>query len=668
MNWIPWTVFIVAVLAVASARRYRSRIPGVAWHLAGLLPPALLFVAVLSVVEAFPVLAGFKPRFAGSLKIASACLLSLPAALAWGRGRAIAAGILMFLLALITWGDLIYWRQFDTLLPLVSASTGGQLWDVRDSIVDLTEARDIVLLPFALAGVALAAFWPGRPPTAPAPRLSRRVEILVTAATVLALSAGSVYGARPIFKDVRSWLRDRRSWKVFAWRWTLSSVGHVGAHARDIARTAREAWEAKPLSDEQWHRVVAFARELRRRDPAEGFGAARGMNLLQLQLEGVQSWVIGAHLGQEPITPFLNSLRERSLYFTNILDQTGGSPTADCEYLVLNAQHPLPVGSVYFRRASNDFVALPGVLRDAGYTTFAAHAYRAGMWNRSLLYPRFGFEQTAFANEFGRGPRLGWGLADKVFFRRLVKMIARLKKPWYTLAISLTSHHPYSPLPRKQRTIDPGPLAGTRLGNYIALVRYADEAVAQFLGALQKAGLLKDTLLVVYGDHESKLKLNKREVRGAKLALDLDKRVIKHLARRDWVTKKMPLFIAFPHREYVGTVERVGGQIDIGVTALHYLGIRASGSFFGSPLVGKEGGIAPHFDGSVAGDQALFMPGAGAGDCLDLAGRRRRPPGACDALRKRGAEAVELSLLVTMYDLARRLSETVAAPEPAGKR
>jgi phosphoglycerol transferase MdoB-like AlkP superfamily enzyme len=190
-------------------------------------------------------------------------------------------------------------------------------------------------------------------------------------------------------------------------------------------------------------------------------------------------------------------------------------------------------------------------------------------------------------------------------------------------------------------------------------MRYVDEAVAQLFGALERSGLLDRTLVVIYGDHDSKLKLKRSEARRARDALSLDEKTVGFIAQRDWVTKKIPLFFVFPKKARAGIVERVGGQIDIGATILHYVGIPVPGSFFGRPLVGNGGGLTAQFAGAAAGEDMLWRPNASGGDCLDGAGIPR-PKDACSDLRKKAGEEVELSLLVTTHDLAERLSETVS--------
>ena len=49
-------------------------------------------------------------------------------------------------------------------------------------------------------------------------------------------------------------------------------------------------------------------------------------------------------------------------------------------------------------------------------------------------------------------------------------------------------------------------LEGTTMGDYIKSVNYADEAIGELITKLDEEGLLEDTVIVIYGDHDSKLK------------------------------------------------------------------------------------------------------------------------------------------------------------------
>lgn len=48
-------------------------------------------------------------------------------------------------------------------------------------------------------------------------------------------------------------------------------------------------------------------------------------------------------------------------------------------------------------------------------------------------------------------------------------------------------------------------MEGTSMGNYLKSVHYADAAIGEFIAGLETEGLLKDTVIVIYGDHDARL-------------------------------------------------------------------------------------------------------------------------------------------------------------------
>ena len=49
-------------------------------------------------------------------------------------------------------------------------------------------------------------------------------------------------------------------------------------------------------------------------------------------------------------------------------------------------------------------------------------------------------------------------------------------------------------------------MENTQLGNYFKSARYADEAIGELLTKMDNEGLLDNTVVIIYGDHDNKLK------------------------------------------------------------------------------------------------------------------------------------------------------------------
>lgn len=586
----------------------------------------------------------------------SAAVFALPIALIPGSLRARGFAIVMGILLLLVFGDLIYLRYFGNILPVLAISGGGQLWDVRDIIVKYTRGPDAWLLLVFAVSVALPFLWP-KPRKADAPRTLRiGLDLLLVGTTISFLL--------PLLGIVQRWMDSDRSWRVLNGTDAVQDSGIVVAHIKEVARSIRDARQHGSITDEQFSKVRAYheARaELPTNDP--DFGLARGTNLLILQVEGMQQWVIGARDRGQELTPFMNGLRDRAWYFDRLYDETGDSSTSDAEYMVLNSQFPIPQGSVAFRRDENHFVTILHSLKEAGYTTFAGHAYAAGMWNRAILYPRYGFDQTAFRDEVGDGPKLGWGMGDKLFFERVMPRIEKLKRPFVSLLITLTSHSPYEYVPMNERKLQLGPIEGSDFSGYLHSMRYNDEAIEQLFGQLQKSGLLQNTTVVIYGDHDSRMRFSSRWM----TETNIDPETRRRISIRDYTTKQIPLLVVLPERVQAAArvVHTLGGQVDIGATILHLYGLKQPRSFIGQSLVPERAGHASRIDGSGVDGQHIYVA-PGGGRCESFPDFQRVDRDACAELSRRTQEELNLSWDVTLQDLAGKLTGKV--PQKAAAR
>jgi len=576
----------------------------------------------------------------------SAAAFALPIALIPGLYRARGFGVVMALCLLIVFGDLIYLRYFGNIMPVLAIGAGGQIWDVRDIIVKYTQRRDACLLPVLVTSGALPFLWP-KAPKRDAPIALRGVLDLLLVLTCVALFL-------PIPGIVQGWMDSDRSWKVLNGTDAVQDSGIVVAHIKEVARSIRDAREHSSITDADFAKVRQYHQaraEESKTDP--DFGIARGTNLLILQVEAMQKWVIGAHVRGQELTPFLNRLRDRAWFFDHLYDETGDSSTSDCEYMVLNSQFPIPQGSVAFRRDENHFVTLLHAFKDAGYTTFAGHAYAAGMWNRAVLYPKYGFDQTAFKDELGDGPKLGWGIGDKLFFQRVVPRIEKLRTPFVSMLITLTSHGPYQYVPAAERKLDLGSIETSDFGGYLHSMRYNDEAIEQLFGQLEKDGLLANTTVVIYGDHDSRMKF------AAYLAAetDLTPDVQRRLAIRDYTTKQIPLFVVLPERLRAAPrlVHTLGGQVDIGATIAHLFGLKRPGSFIGQSLVPERAGHASRIDGSGVDGKDIFIAPGGS-RCESFPDFKRLGRTDCAELSRKTQEELNMSWDVTLLDLAGKLA------------
>lgn len=647
------TIFLLATLLTILAAR-RRLFPA---HTSG--PALTTAAAVAAQTLAFADLAGV-PLWAGGAALACS-VAALPALLVLAcpprLGRVLSVLIVTLLSALLL-ADLLYMQMLGSIVPLQALRGGHQVGDIGASIRAMLRPDHLWLLAAPLATLLVAILWPRSPvPKTRRPAALALLVALTPAAFLLALAMAGPLGNR-----------------VFSEQHNVGRFGVVGAHLFDALRTVRDRLGRTALTPAERDDLFTWfaARPAAPTDPNAGI--ARNMNLLVIQAEALQGWVLGARVGDQEITPFLNNLRAEALDYRALHDETAQGMTSDAEYAFLNSQLPLGQGAVAFLRADNHFHTLAHALKDAGYSTLSAHPFKKGFWNRSILHPRYGFDRSLFAEELGPGPTVGWGLSDDAFFARTLPAIAALPEPFFAFLITLSLHHPYDHFPDALKRLELGPLEGTALGNYLHGMHHLDAAVAGLFADLEARGLRERTIVAIFGDHDSRLPLDADLLR---LAAGPD---LADLAETPTASPALALqldriaaLVALPKGQVTGEVAAVGGHIDLAPTLLHYLGVAPPRGFVGRPLLpaASDAGFAVFSDGSAIDAGRVFAapnrghsnPSSAAwseisldGACFERPGGRRLERSACMDLSRRAHDLLRMSRSVTDHDLARPLA------------
>lgn len=645
-RWQAWLLALTLV-AIAAARRRRPAAGSWTWAVLAAFPAAWLWAAGVALSWTFAELAALHFWQGGRLAAVSAA--AVPAGLVLlvpVRFRAAAAFLLSAGTGVLLLADLLYMHVLGAIVPVQALVGAHQVGEIGASVRALIEPEYAWLLPAPLAGLALALAWPWpRAEQRPAARTRRRAAVVATVIVAIAWA--------PIVVALAGAMRSGLGARVFSEQHNAGRFGVLGAHLFDVVRTLGSAFGRSALTPEQREEIAAFFAERPDSTARSDFGLARGANLLVIQAEALQGWVIGASVGGQEITPFLNRLRERAIYYSAIVDVTAQGMTSDAEYAILNSQYPLGQGSVAFLRAGNRFETVAHALQAAGYATLSAHPFKRGFWNRAALHPRYGFSRSLFDRELGPGPTVGWGLADDAFFARVLPELAALPRPFFAFLITLSLHHPYDDFPPELKVLELGELEGTSIGNYLHGIHHLDVSLARLFAGLAATGLADTTAVAIYGDHDSRLGVTPEIA-----ALAGEPAGSPSLALR---LERVPAFLVLPKGQVSAEIAAVGSHVDLAPTWLHYLGIAAPRAFIGRPLVPDDPtrGLAALSDGSAVDDELVFaaagreIPAGGA--CFERRTGARRERAACAALVERAQRVLAVSRAITDHDLGREL-------------
>ncbi len=304
------------------------------------------------------------------------------------------------------------------------------------------------------------------------------------------------------------------------------------------------------------------------------FGVAEGRNLIVIQLESFQNFVINREYNGQEITPVLNSLIEdQSIYFDNYYHQTGLGNTSDAEFATNNSIYGSMSSYTNKLYLGNYFRGLPVLLSEQGYETAVFHAYEdLDFWTRKDAYPGLGFrtfygglKSKTKGGVYEEGQWIGWGIADHVFYPQTVEIMEGMSQPFYSFLISLSNHHPFD-IPENLYTLELLPDdEGTLVGSYLESVSYTDWALGQFLEELKKSGLYENSIIAIYGDHVGLTHSDEVDAQMTKLlghTYDFDDMM------------NVPLVIHIPNadKEVQQIVHTAGGQLDFLPTMAYLLG------------------------------------------------------------------------------------------------
>ena len=317
-------------------------------------------------------------------------------------------------------------------------------------------------------------------------------------------------------------------------------------------------------------------------------GIAEGRNVITIQVEALQNFVLHLEYNGQVITPNLNALlTQDTLYFDNYYYQIGGGNTADAEFAVNNSLYAPVDEAAYSRYADNDFYSMAKLLKDNGWTSATAfHGYVNTFWNRNVAYPGQGFDAYLSGSDYYAEPAevAGMGVSDGEFFVRAVDYLKVQNGPFYAFMVTLTSHYAFE-LPAQYNMLTlKDEHVGTLFGNYLQSVHYFDHAVGMLIDALKAANLYDNTIITFYGDHF-----------GLPVYDWQSKQFLTELLGTEYTYEShfnVPLMIHIPGSGVTETKSVAGGHIDVMPTLLHLLGLKnEKGIMFGESLLRLESNV-----------------------------------------------------------------------------
>ncbi|MCR3761629.1 LTA synthase family protein [Clostridium felsineum] len=487
-----------------------------------------------------------KPIFASLLVIFSFSFLFK------GKGRTAYLIIIDLIISLILISDIAYFRYNKDIITVSAVQTAKLLVGVKSSVADVLSIKDFLYLLDIIILVPVFIYF--KSINKNSIKLKFRLILFLI---ILALGVGLDI---KVFHEVnveQPTLLTAMSNRIYL----TKMIGNLNFHVVDAYNfTSTKVKNSKKLPEK---RKSAISNYLENNNSVGGIkfkSEGSGKNLIMIQVEALQGFVVNKSINGKEITPNLNKWVNKSLYFDNYFYQVAQGNTSDAEFMSLNSLYPAQSGAAYYTYAGNTFDSIPKALGEKGYYTAALHGYSEGFWNRNVMYKSEKFDDFYGQTSYKNNQTVGMGLSDESFLNQSLEKMKTFKQPYFSFLITLSSHYPFNDTDGYEKyttdKLDVGEYKNTLLGNYLEGIHYTDEELGKFLDKLDKEGITKNSIIVLYGDHFAIPKENINQLysfEGIKDPTDLT-----------WYEyQKVPMFIHFPDDNHKGVNHAYSGQMDL---------------------------------------------------------------------------------------------------------
>ncbi len=287
----------------------------------------------------------------------------------------------------------------------------------------------------------------------------------------------------------------------------------------------------------------------------EDLGKGRHYNLIFLQIESLDSFILNKEIKGIKVMPFLSNLSLKSIYYPYTISYHYGGGTSDCEFSIFNSIEPLlnyPAIKILDYPYRNSFVHL---LRKNRYKCLAFHGNRGDFWNRDYALKAMGFEEFFDINKM-KLKMEGWGAKDGDVFEFAYKKLKIEKVPFFYFIITMSSHIPFANVLKYYKNEKFDFIEDRTLKNYILSMSYVDFVLEKYIPKFME---IPNTYIFVYGDHVGFIEENL--YKGSYILLDGLK------------VEFVPLIIISPEGVSYKEENFVASFLDLAPTALYSSGI-----------------------------------------------------------------------------------------------
>ena len=219
--------------------------------------------------------------------------------------------------------------------------------------------------------------------------------------------------------------------------------------------------------------------------------------------------VVGDFQTNQEITPFLNSLTENTVRGYALSSVFGAkTPNSEWEFQTGNTMGFLPGGSVAYQQyIGKQPYSVVSTMKSLGYTTVGMHPYYATGWSRNRVYPKLGFDEPHFIDDFDQTKTMRNYITDQELYDKIIERYENRSagEKLYMLGVTMQNHGGYREY-YSNFSSDCYALNAPYLNDvsqYLSLIHQSDEALKNLITYFQNVD--DPVEIVFFGDHQPSL-------------------------------------------------------------------------------------------------------------------------------------------------------------------
>jgi len=231
-------------------------------------------------------------------------------------------------------------------------------------------------------------------------------------------------------------------------------------------------------------------------------GYFEGKNLIVIMMESVNNVVLN-----KEYFPNFNKMLSNGWYFENNYSPRNACATGDNEFSGMTSLYPLNTScTVNVTPTNTYFTSIFNKFNQKGYTTSSYHDLDSTYYQRDIFHKKMGsmeyYDGTRLKMNFDSSNYFEWP-SDVEFIEKAFPYLSK-DTPFMAWMTTVTAHQPY------ENSSIYGDLYfdlfedtdyTDTLKRYLSKTKVTDDALGVLLEKLEEKDILKDTVIVLYGDH-----------------------------------------------------------------------------------------------------------------------------------------------------------------------